>query len=225
MTVLVVPGLFATAALPAYASVYAPELGTSAASAAQQGRSFVVSSEAAAQAIDRSGLSATSEDEMRARIADPARAARVAKYLASGAVEAGDDYPWFYQAADYEGGGLSPLGYYYRECVDFVAWRLNRDVGSTEAPFAFTWPYLTPGGGDARQWASNWKRHGWPTGKEPVAGAVAWFPGNHVAYVKEVFPDGTFLIEEYNHGMSHAYGQRILEVSDIALFLYAPPLP
>ena len=46
----------------------------------------------------------------------------------------GDDYPWWNELPDDYGGGLSPLRYYYRECVDFVAWRLNRDAGVTSAP-------------------------------------------------------------------------------------------
>jgi hypothetical protein len=221
ITVLVVPGLVATAGLPAYASSYQPEAQN--ASGMRAGQSFVVSSDVAPAAIDRTGLSATSDDEMAARRADPYRAARLAAYASSGALEMGDDYPWFYQAANIEGGGLSPLGYYYRECVDFVAWRLNRDAGSTHAPFKYTWSNLTPRGGDASEWAANWKAHGWPTGTQPVAGSVAWFAGNHVAYVKDVLDDGRVLIEEYNHGMKHQYGQRILNRSDIALFLYAPP--
>ncbi|WP_210507143.1 CHAP domain-containing protein [Naasia sp. SYSU D00057] len=221
ITVLVVPGLFATAGLPAYASGVEPEVQS--ASARASGQSFVVSAEAAAAAIARDGLTATSEEEMQARRADPRRAARLSAYAASGALEMGDDYPWFYQAADYEGGGLSPLGYYYRECVDFVAWRLNRDAGTTQAPFKWTWSKMTPRGGDASQWAMNWKANGWETGQQPVAGSVAWFAGNHVAYVKEVLDDGRVLIEEYNHKMQHKYGQRILDRSDIALFLYAPP--
>lgn len=221
ITVLVVPGLVATAGLPAYASTFAPDARVEA--AMRQGQSLVVSATAAGQAIDRSGLSATSDAEMRARRADPRRVARLAAYAASGALEAGDDYPWFYQPADVEGGGLSPLGYYYRECVDFVAWRLNRDAGSTTGPFRWTWPNLTPSGGNASEWAYAWKSHGWPTGSQPVAGSVAWFPGNHVAYVKSVLAGGQVVIEEYNHGMTHKYGQRTIPASQVALFLYAPP--
>jgi hypothetical protein len=221
LTVLVVPGLFATAGLPAYASGSQPDAARG--SARQAGQTFVVSAEAAAAAIGRDGLTATSNDEMRARRADPGRAARLSTYAASGALQQGDDYPWFYLPADIEGGGLSPLGYYYRECVDFVAWRLNRDAGSVGAPFRWTWSTLTPSGGDASQWASAWASHGWATGRDPIAGSVAWFPGNHVAYVKSVLENGQVLIEEYNHGMTHHYGQRIIRASSVALFLYAPP--
>ena len=220
--VVTVPGLFATAALPAYSQTFSAD--PSFTSSVNGSQSLAVPLDAAGETISRSGINATSDEEMVARRLDNARAKRAAAYNASGATAAGDDYPWPYEAADVEGGGLSALGYYYRECVDFVAWRLNRDAGSTSGPWKYTWSYLTPNGGNASQWASNWRAHGWETGSEPVAGSVAWFNGNHVAYVKNVNDDGTVTIEEYNHGMMHKYGIRTIPASAIALFLYAPPL-
>jgi hypothetical protein len=217
----IVPGLFATAALPAYASSFAgPDAVASSKSAVQ---SLTVAASAADEAITRDEVTATSDAEMAARVSDPERALRVTQYDDSGALALGDDYPWPYEAADVEGGGLSPLSYYYRECVDFVAWRLNRDAGVTQAPWKYNWFTLTPNGGDASQWASNWRSHDWPTGSDPVAGSVAWFNGNHVAYVKSVLDDGNIVIEEYNHGSTHKYGVRTIAASDVALFLYAPP--
>jgi surface antigen len=136
--------------------------------------------------------------------------------------EEGDDYPWRDQLTDDEGGGLSPLRYYYRECVDFVAWRLNRDQGSTGAPFKWTWGNLTPGGGSAYAWAGQWASHGWVTSSTPVPGSVAWFTGNHVAYVQAVNSDGTVSLEEYNWGNDHAYHTRTIPASDVPLFLYPP---
>jgi surface antigen len=119
------------------------------------------------------------------------------------------------------GGGLSPLNYYYRECVDFVAWRLNRDQGSYAPPFKWVWSNLTPNGGNASQWLSAWQAHGWPVSDTPIPGSVAYFPGNHVGYVKAVLDGGYVLIEEYNQGSSHAYGQRVLPWS-AATYLYPP---
>jgi surface antigen len=202
ITFVVVPGLCATAALPAYASSTTAD-GTSAFSVTEAishklgEQSLTVSSAAAMGSISRDGMTSTPG--------------------------AHDDYPWKGAATESQGGGVSPLGYYYRECVDFVAWRLNRDAGSTGSPWRFIWTNLTPGGGDASEWKSNWDDHGWPTGSTPIAGAVAWFNGNHVAYVSRVNDDGTILIEEYNHGSTHLYGQRTISPSDVALFLYAPP--
>ncbi|WP_156465954.1 MULTISPECIES: CHAP domain-containing protein [unclassified Rathayibacter] len=136
--------------------------------------------------------------------------------------EEGDDYPWRDALTDDQGGGLSPLRYYYRECVDFVAWRLNRDQGSTGAPFKWTWGNLTPGGGSAYAWAGQWASHGWVTSSTPVPGSVAWFNGNHVAYVQSVNSDGTVSLEEYNWGNDHAYHARTIPASSVPLFLYPP---
>lgn len=136
--------------------------------------------------------------------------------------EEGDDYPWRDALTDDQGGGLSPLRYYYRECVDFVAWRLNRDQGSTGAPFKWTWGNLTPGGGSAYAWAGQWASHGWVTSSTPVPGSVAWFNGNHVAYVQSVNSDGTVSLEEYNWGNDHAYHTRTIPASSVPLFLYPP---
>nr|WP_241732350.1 CHAP domain-containing protein [Galbitalea soli] len=130
---------------------------------------------------------------------------------------AGDDYPW-----PNAGNTLSPLNYYYRQCVDFVAWRLNRDAGVTHAPWKWTWSNLTPGGGDASQWKAAWERHGWKTSATPIVGSVAWFVGNHVAYVKSV-NGNTVTIEEYNGMSSRAYAMRTIPIDSVGRFLYPPP--
>jgi surface antigen len=220
-TMVAVGGLFASAALPAYALGSVGDATKS--PAAIEGRSLSVSDAAKSSVSGRESFSATSRGDLAKQRSDLTKQANYDAYITSGARELGDDYPWFSELANTQGGGLSPLNYYYRECVDFVAWRLNRDAGTPTAPFAYVWSDLTPGGGDARQWAGAWRAHGWPTGAKPEVGAVAWFAGNHVAYVTDVYDDGTILIEEYNHGSKHLYGQRIIPVTDVALFLYAPP--
>ena len=117
---------------------------------------------------------------------------------------------------------MSPLNYYYRQCVDFVAWRLNRDAGSTSGPFRYVWSNLTPNGGNASEWRSAWQNKGWMTSSEPVVGAVAWFTGNHVAYVKEVVGSNV-IIEEYNFVVKRGYGMRTIPSSSVPTFLYPPP--
>ena len=107
--------------------------------------------------------------------------------------------------------------------VTGIAWRLNRDAGTTSAPYRWTWSNLTPTGGNASQWRYAWTSKGWPTGTTPVVGAVAWFPYNHVAYVKAVNADGTVLIEEYNWEGKSLYGQRTIPAAGVTLYLYAPP--
>ena len=218
---VLVGGLFAVLAIPAYADNDAATLH---AAAAVQAQKLTVADAAASKmaVASRDGYTATSAADLRSLYAAALREQNIAAYLQSGAKAKGDDYPWFAELSRNQGGGLSPLGYYYRECVDFVAWRLNRDAGTTSAPFRWTWSQLTPNGGDARQWKSAWLAHGWPTGTTPVPGAVAWFSANHVAYVNGILQDGQVLIEEYNYGTQHQYGTRVINASD-AYYLYAPP--
>ncbi|MDQ1573324.1 MAG: hypothetical protein QOH44_883 [Actinomycetota bacterium] len=171
-------------------------------------------------AVTRDEISATSEAELRAEQVTSAKlASNVASNLASypGARQPGDDYPW-----PTAGNTLSPLGYYYRQCVDFVAWRLNRDAGVTSAPWKWTWSNLTPNGGDASQWKAAWEAHGWKTSATPVVGSVAWFVGNHVAYVNAI-KGSSVVIEEYNGSASRTYAMRTIPIDSVGRFLYPPP--
>ncbi|MDJ0336079.1 MAG: CHAP domain-containing protein [Rhodoglobus sp.] len=218
-TMAVVGGLFAVAGLPAYA-ISTPETdGVSAVAAIQ---SVTVNGESSSVATVRDSYEATSAEQIAAATRDDVRAANNAKYLLSGARELGDDYPWFYELGEEQGGGLSELNYYYRQCTDFVAWRINRDAGSYKAPFKWVWSNMTPTGGNASQWKYAWQQHGWPINDTPTVGDVAWFGSqNHVAYVKTVLDGGYIVIEEYNYVQS-SYGQRTILASTVEAFLGAP---
>lgn len=148
---------------------------------------------------------------------EEARAAAWRAKVTSLVRQPGDDYPWFTAPI----GGVSPLRYGYRECVDFVAWRLNRDVGATGAPWRWNWATMR-GAGDARSWASAWAAHGWPTSKTPVVGAVAWWGSNHVAYVNSINADGSVNLEEYNRYWDHRYNRRTIPAGLPDLYLYPP---
>jgi surface antigen len=167
-------------------------------------------------AVKRDEITATSEAELKA---EQISSANLASNLASypGPRQPGDDYPW-----PNAGNTLSPLGYYYRQCVDFVAWRLNRDAGVTSAPWKWTWSNLTPNGGDASQWKAAWEAHGWKTSATPVVGSVAWFVGNHVAYVNAI-KGSNVVIEEYNGSASRSYAMRTIPIDTVGRFLYPPP--
>ncbi|WP_309619361.1 CHAP domain-containing protein, partial [Salinibacterium sp.] len=220
-TMAVVGGLFAVAGLPAYALTN-PETETAAGPDTAVGQSMVVSAKSAPIAAVRDGYEATTPEEIAAATKDDVRAGNNAKYLASGARELGDDYPWPYELGEEQGGGLSVLNYYYRQCTDFVAWRINRDAGSFKAPFKWVWSNLTPTGGNASQWKYAWEKKGWPVSNVPTVGAVAWFgSSNHVAYVKQVIDGGFVVIEEYNYVQS-VYGQRTIPTSTVEAFLGAP---
>jgi hypothetical protein len=216
-----VGGLFTMAALPAYAALKTETVADTTANLAG-GQSIDATSAEASVPAARDMFTVTSAAERLVAVRSQQYKDRLAAYNASGARELGDDYPWAAMPTAGEGGGLSPLRYFYRECVDFVAWRLNRDAGSTSAPFKWDWSNLTPGGGSASSWPKQWAAHGWPTSNVPVAGAVAYTSYNHVAYVKEVIGDGNIVLEDYNWN-DHAYDQRVVSASSVILFLYAPP--
>lgn len=219
-TMAVVGGLFAVAGLPAYA-MQSPTLTAAATKTDAAPQTLAVSADVAPEALVRDGFRATTPDQLAQMNEDALRAANNAAYNASGARAMGDDYPWPYELYEGQGGGLSPLNYYFRECVDFVAWRLNRDQGYYAAPYKWVWSNLTPFGGNGGQWSYNWEALGRTVSTVPVAGAVAYTGGNHVAYVKAVNADGTVLIEEYNY-IPHMYSQRTIAASSVVAFLYPP---
>ncbi|WP_230673916.1 CHAP domain-containing protein [Rathayibacter sp. Leaf248] len=247
--VAAIAGMVAVMALPAYS--FDPADDSQAAIEAEARiralgtQKLTVSASAAQEQVIRDSFTAPTQQQLdeaaaqaRALAEAAEKAAREAELAASAAAdptaapgssstsvtprEEGDDYPWRDQLTDDQGGGLSPLRYYYRECVDFVAWRLNRDQGSTGAPWKWTWGNMTPGGGSAYAWAGQWASHGWQTSTTPVPGSVAWFTGNHVAYVQSVNSDGTVSLEEYNWGNDHSYHTRTIPASSVPLFLYPP---
>ena len=225
LTVFLVPGIFVTTSIPAWA-FDGGDAGSDQSVVSADAQS-VDSLSAGAADVARSSFDATTSEELAAQKLAAKLRAQQASYTSSvggsdgafsvvGPRAPGDDYPF---RSSY---GLSPLSYVARQCTDFVAWRLNRDAGVTGGNWKYVWSNLTPGGGNASEWASAWKSHGWKTSKTPVAGSVAWFYGNHVAYVKSV-GDKTVSLEEYNWGGSRSYHTRTVAWSDVALFLYPPP--
>jgi len=217
LTMATVGGIFAVAALPAYAMSTPTETAASLVSTVGV-QSIEVDGDVITAGAVRDTFSATTHEQILQQRADALAAAYRTSYSSiSYSQNPFDDYPWR------GGGGLSPLNYYKGECVDFVAWRLNRDQGSTSAPFKWVWANMTPNGGSARYWQSAWQSHGWTVSADPIVGSVAWFGGaNHVAYVKEVVGDGTVVLEEYNAGIYHGYSQRVVSASSVSSFLYPP---
>ncbi|QAY73326.1 CHAP domain-containing protein [Agromyces protaetiae] len=231
-TILVVPAIVGTVGLPAYALV--PGGAGFATSdkfslSRSQAQDVEVSGLASAAAVASDQYDVTTKADIDKAAAEAAAnersawAASIANnpgaYYTPAQQAAGDDYPWWNETPDDYGGGLSPLRYYYRECVDFVAWRMNRDAGVTSAPWRWDWSNLASG--SAWAWADEWVSRGRQTSSEPVVGAVAWFPYNHVAYVQSVNGDGTVTIEEYNQQSDHSYHVRTIDAGS-ALYLYPP---
>ena len=244
ITALIIPGFVVATSLPAFALVQpaGPEglLADGQSSYSDAPVQTLASSTEAAVSSKRAGFTAETHAQVEAkkqaaiwaaarkaaareaaalRAAGPAVAASGGAntggggaYSTVGPRAAGDDYP--FRAVS----GLSPLRYVARQCVDFTAWRINRDAGSTGAPFKYDWSNMTPNGGSAGQWAQAWRNNGWKTSNTPVAGSIAWWSG-HVAYVKSV-SGGNVNLEEYNWNSSGAYSTRTVPSGSVQLYLY-----
>jgi len=128
-------------------------------------------------------------------------------------VGSGDDYPAKYKNVSPD-SMADEWGYYNRECVSFVAWRLSQEgkTGFSHLGNAITWK----------------AQSGLQLQKKPKVGDCAWFdatdaPGafGHVAYVAKVDGD-TVYIEEYNYNYTHSYHTRSLPVSKVTGFLRFP---
>lgn len=167
--------------MPAYA--YAPGAVSTREVARGGSQGLAVPAASVSINLNRDGYTATTEEDIAAQTEAPRLAsvreqsaaavrARAAQYASSGIRSENDDYPWPEGVAN--GSTLSPQGYYFRECVDFVAWRFNRDAGASSTAPRWTWQNLTPGAGSARSWASAWASLGRVTTDTPVVGAAAW---------------------------------------------------
>ncbi|MGK3708806.1 CHAP domain-containing protein [Arthrobacter sp. IK3] len=152
----------------------------------------------------------------------------------------GDDYPFREPVGDcaWCGGsldpGADPWSLYKRECVSFVAWRMNQQMGWQEGQ---EYPF-TPSKiglalfGNAAEWSANLARAGYVTDNVPKVGAIAWWgPGwtdtiftgyaGHVAVVKEVHDDGTVTIEQYNAApKEHAYSVQRLNATAVQGYIH-----
>jgi surface antigen len=118
-----------------------------------------------------------------------------------------DDYPWKGHYND----GVDPLGYELGNCTSFVAWRMNRDIGVTRAPWKLKNAQLTPLGGNGGQWGATGNMPGWKIVTSPSPGDIISIPAGvellgssggpygHVGYIAQV--DGNKVtIENYGHG-------------------------
>jgi len=79
--------------------------------------------------------------------------------------------------------------------------------------------------GDAYQWFGNAQAQGYPVGSHPEQGAimVTWESGwGHVAYVENVYPDGTWQVSEMNFAGFGVTSQRTIGPGQVPLigFIY-----
>ena len=118
-----------------------------------------------------------------------------------------DDYPASLLAIPQD-SRMDPWGFLNRECVSFVAWRMNRDGGAG----SFTNGMRGGKWGNAEHWAANARTLGFRVDHTPSVGAIAQWgandgvgPWGHVAYVARVHANGTVLIEQYNQHLAGHY--------------------
>lgn len=99
---------------------------------------------------------------------------------------------------DASGNAISPYGYVYRNCTDYVAWKLQK-LGVPESK--------TSGLGNGGDWYASAEKKQVPTGDTPKVGAVAVVTGGwgHVAYVEAVHANGTITVSEYNWPINGGY--------------------
>ena len=128
-----------------------------------------------------------------------------------------NDYPSNLASAAKD-SAIDPWGFYNRECVSFVAWRLNNDNG-----VAFTNNMNGGHWGNAYQWPGNATALGYAFNAVPAPGSVAQWAMNydgagsagHVAYVDSVNLNGdgsvaSIVVEEYNHDGTGHYDTRTI---------------
>lgn len=141
----------------------------------------------------------------------------------------GDDYPMRNGMIDIP----DPWGYLTRECVSFVAWRMNQQMGWKEGqpyPFAARTVGLL---GNANTWGPRLEAQGYKVDMNPAPGAIAWWGGNkgiasseygHVAVVTKVNDNGTVDIEQYNGIPPHGYSTMTLPIDNVSGYIHVADL-
>lgn len=120
----------------------------------------------------------------------------------------GDDYPaWLKNAVP--DSVIDPWRLYNRECVSFVAHRLEK-INGFKIPGAY---------GNAYEWGSRAQSEGYRVDKIPQLGSIAWWRSGHVAWVSEI-KGNNVVIEEYNFGYNHRYNMRIVPIATIDGFIH-----
>ncbi len=128
--------------------------------------------------------------------------------------------PATYTWTDANGNGFSPYGYAYRNCTDYVAWKLSSANGFGDYR----------GLGNASSWAERARGRGYRVNRVPARGAVAWWGGElfggfgHVAWVV-VADVGSVEIAEYNHHGDGRFDLRWIRPRDADAYIHFEDLP
>lgn len=102
-------------------------------------------------------------------------------------------YPAIYANASYYAYVPDKWGMFARQCVSYVAWKVEQKNGYM--------PYWG-GRGNANQWPGNARAEGIGTGSTPRAGSAGVISSGqygHIVWVESVNGDGTVNISQYNY--------------------------
>lgn len=112
---------------------------------------------------------------------------------------------------------VDPWGLYYRECVSYVAWKLNA-TGHGVKGFG--------GAGNAGDWPSTAAGYTSQTRGVPHVGDAAVipyggnFPYGHVMFVESINGDGSINISEYNFAGPGQYSERRIPASSYGGYIF-----
>jgi peptidoglycan hydrolase CwlO-like protein len=129
-------------------------------------------------------------------------------------------YPWAGVGYPcWSAGCGDPWGLYYRECVSYVAWKLD-STGRGVRNFR--------GAGNATEWPSTTRGYTSQTRGVPHVGDAAVIPAGvqgipwtgHVMFVEEIYGDGSILISEYNFDGRGSYSERKINAGTYSPYIF-----
>jgi surface antigen len=152
----------------------------------------------------------------------------IRRFGGSGGQLGGGGYPWGYARCKWTGAleGYCPNydwavngsiynwengGYGYRNCTDWVAWRVKQNGG-----------FAPSGLGNAKQWDDRAPAYGLTVSSVPRVGAAAvsnYGYYGHVMYVEAVNGDGTITVSDYNRAGTGKYDLNVISPSGL-VFVY-----
>ena len=110
-------------------------------------------------------------------------------------------------------------GMFNRECVSYVAWRVHNAYGNMPSwGTMYSFPY-----GSAKYWPGHADEAGIPRGSTPRKGSAAVMtngPWGHVAWVEDVYGDGSVRVSQYNYAVDGLYSEMTVPASYFATYIY-----
>ncbi|VEI02295.1 Staphylococcal secretory antigen ssaA2 precursor [Acidipropionibacterium jensenii] len=104
-------------------------------------------------------------------------------------------------------GGVDPWGFYWGQCVSYVAWQVRSNTGHSNFQNMYRGVHF----GNAENWGSAARSLGITVNSTPTVGSVAWRTSGsagHVAYVTAVHSNGTIDVSEYNYLVTSGFDTR-----------------